>query len=339
MTEPINCETIMLSEWIELSLDDIPPQARSGQLRSGGSYALHGPGILELIPSARRLGAQACVFSAGIHGNETAPIELLGHCLARLEAGLSVLGAPVLMILGNLEAIRCAKRYVNTNLNRLFHPELDECGMEPERARQLMHAVDDFFTRHPQRERLHYDLHTAIRESRFPRFVVEPYAATTTHPEQWRWLAAADIQAVLHQHQHSWTFSHYSRHYHQAQAFTVELGHALPFGHNDLAPLAPMARLLETLCAGREPPGVDPSGMAFFRVAHELKRHSHDFRLCFPDDTPNFTEFAPGTRLAEDAKAGPFIVQGEPLSVVFPNAGVELGARAALLARPAAPPD
>ncbi len=327
----------MLADWIELSLEGAPPPRRQGPI-AGGAYRLLGPGMLELCPAHCRDDAPAVILSLGIHGNETAPIELAGACLARLEAGLLTLGAPVLVVLGNLEAIRRAERYVTTNLNRLFRRDLDETGSEPDRARELMGAVDAFFARHEGRERLHYDLHTAIRDSRYPRFVVEPFAETATRPEQWRWLAAADIQAVLHQHRHSWTFSHYSKHYHQAQAFTLELGRALPFGHNDLAPLAPMARLLEALLEGREPPGADPARMTFFRVAHELMRRSRDFRLCFADDTPNFTAFPPGTRLAEDAEAGPFVVDGEPLYVVFPNAAVELGARAALLAHPAPPP-
>ena len=327
----------MLSDWIELSLEGVTPKTRGGQL-PGGSYQLHGPGILELVPDSCAVEARACVISVGVHGNETAPIELLGACLARLEAGLLTLGAPMLVILGNLEAIRRAERYIDTNLNRLFRRDLDGHGMEPQRARELMLAVDSFFDRYSKLPRLHYDLHTAIRDSRFPRFVVDPYAATKTQPEQWRWLAAADIQAVLHQHQPSWTFSHYSKHYHQAQAFTLELGRVAPFGENDLASLAPMARLIKALLEGRKPPEADAARMTFFRVAHELIRQANDFRLCFADDTPNFTEFPVGTKLAEDAKAGSYIVEGEPLSVVFPNAAVERGARAALLAHPVEPP-
>ncbi|KAA0013273.1 succinylglutamate desuccinylase [Billgrantia pellis] len=328
----------MLAEWIARSLEGTDTAtAREGRL-AGGRFFLHEPGILELSPDTCHATARACVLSIGIHGNETAPIELLGDCLARLEAGRQTLGAPVLVILGNPEAIRRGARYVDTNLNRLFRRDLDEAGMEPDRARTLMAAVDAFFARHADRQRLHYDLHTAIRDSRFPRFVVEPYADSPTRPEQWRWLAAADIQAVLHQHRHSWTFSHYSKHYHGAQAFTLELGRALPFGHNDLTPLAPMGQLLDALLEGREPAEATTERMVFFRVAHELVRRSHDFRLCFDDDTPNFTEFAPGTQLAVDAEAGPYIVEEAPLSVVFPNAAVELGARAALLARPTDPP-
>lgn len=328
----------MLSEWLTLSLEGLTSQAPAGRV-PGGRYRLLGPGLLELTPDVPADAARPCVLSAGIHGNETAPIELLGECLARLEAGLLHLGAPVLVILGNLEAIRRAERYVNTNLNRLFRRDVDESDMEPERARELMAAVDGFYSRHPARPRLHYDLHTAIRDSRYPRFVVSPYAETTVTPEQWRWFAAAGIQAVLHQHRHSWTFSHYSKHYHGAQAFTLELGRALPFGHNDLAALAPMGRLLESLIAGREPAASDPGRMAFFRVEHELMREAEAFRLCFPDDTPNFTEFAPGTLLAEDARAGDYRVGETPLRVVFPNAKVELGARAALLVSPAPAPE
>lgn len=328
----------MLGDWLNLTLDGDVTGEREGRLPFG-RYVLHGPGMLELLPAASRPGARTVVISAGVHGDETAPIELVGELLARLESGQLQLGAPVLVLLGNLPAIRAGTRYCATNLNRLFQrdvtlPDNDEGA----RAATLMAAVDAFFIRRPG-PRLHYDLHTAIRDSRYPRFAVEPFDdSATTDGDQWRWLAAADIQAVLHQHRHSWTFSHYSKHYHAAQAFTLELGKVRPFGANDLAALKPLRALLEALVEGREPPGAPPQTMAFFRVAVELMRHAEAFRLCFADDTPNFTEFAVGTRLAEDAEAGDFIVEDAPLVVVFPNAKVELGARAALLVRPTDPP-
>lgn len=330
----------MLGNWLDLTLEGSSPTLAAGNegRLPFGHYVMHGAGLLELRPAQCRPGAHACVISAGIHGNETAPIEIVGEVLARLEAGLIRLGAPVLVILGNIPAIRAEKRFIDTNLNRLFKRDLKKQGDEPQRARELMEAVDAFYTRHAL-PRLHYDLHTAIRASHYPRFAVEPFAEARIDAEQWRWLAAASIQAVLHQHQHSWTFSHYTKHYHRAQAFTLELGKAAPFGENDLTTLRPMRGLLEALFEGREPPGTDPERMAFFRVEHELMREAEDFTLCFPDDTPNFTSFDPGTRLARDAVAGDFIVGERPLAVVFPNARVELGARAALLVVPASPPD
>ncbi|SDL26339.1 succinylglutamate desuccinylase [Franzmannia pantelleriensis] len=328
----------MLSDWLDLTLDGNASARLSGHLASG-SYHCHGPGILELLPDSGPIEAPACVISAGIHGNETAPIELVGELLARLEAGQLSLGAPLLILLGNIPAIRRSQRFIGTNLNRLFQRDLSDAGDEPERARTLMASVDAFYQRHAGRPRLHYDLHTAIRDSRYPRFVVEPFADATTEHAQWQWLAAADMQAVLHQHQHSWTFSHYSKHYHGAQAFTLELGRVAPFGANDMAALRPLRTMLEALLEGREPLRSDPRDMAFFRVEQELMRHADDFCLCFADDVANFTEFTPGTRLARDAVAGDCVVGEHPLAVVFPNAEVELGARAALLVKASeAPP-
>ncbi|APX94139.1 succinylglutamate desuccinylase [Halomonas sp. 1513] len=322
----------MLNDWLDLTLDGNASGAREGRLASG-SYRCHAAGILELTPKTQSRDAVACVISAGIHGNETAPIELVGELLSCLEAGKLTLGAPLLILLGNIPAIRHSTRFITTNLNRLFRRDLALEGDEPERARTLMASVDDFYQRHAELPRLHYDMHTAIRDSRYPRFVVEPFADSPTAAEQWQWLAAAEMQAVLHQHQHSWTFSHYSKHYHGAQAFTLELGRVAPFGDNDMAALRPLRHLLEALLEGREPPRGDPLRLAFFRVEQELMRHAEEFRLCFADDVANFTEFPPGTCLARDAEAGDCVVGEQPLAVVFPNAEVELGARAALLVK------
>lgn len=323
----------MLGQWLDWSLDGQLPTASKGVFASG-TYQLHAPGIVELTPNTLCLEAHACIFSAAIHGNETAPVELVGEWLSAIEAGTVTLGAPVLVILGNLPALKAQQRFLTTNLNRLFNRELASEGEEPDRARQLMAAVDRFYARHSRLPRLHYDLHTAIRGSHYPRFVVEPFAESPTEPCQWGWLAAANMQAVLHQHQHSWTFSHYSKHYHAAQAFTFELGRVAPFGQNDMAPLKPMRALITALSEGQLPASEHASQMLFFQVHHELIRQTEDFQLFFTEDTANFSRFEPGIQLAQDGEAGGFWVGDTPLYVVFPNANVEVGARAALLVAP-----
>jgi succinylglutamate desuccinylase len=356
----------MLDKWLTATLDeasvssDDPSnpsrQENSDEGRlSGGRYRIHGEGILELTPDVVTQDARSVVISAGIHGNETAPIELVGELLAALETGRLELGAPLLVILGNIPSIRAQTRFITTNLNRLFRHEGDQtrdqtgdqAGDEPERARELMCAVDDFLARHPDRP-LHLDMHTAIRDSHYPRFAVVPFTETVPRVEKpsetrpssnWQSLAAAGMQAVLFQHQHSWTFSHYSRHYHGIEAYTLELGKVRPFGDNDLDALNGMRTWLAALAEGRPSTAGKVDELRFFQVAHELMRKSDAFRLTFAEDVANFTEFAVGERLAEDAESGPFIVQDAPLSVVFPNANVELNARAALLVRPCPPPD
>ncbi len=64
----------MLGQWLDWSLDGQLPTARQGVFASG-TYHLHAPGILELTPNTVSQGAHACIFSAAIHGNETAPVD------------------------------------------------------------------------------------------------------------------------------------------------------------------------------------------------------------------------------------------------------------------------
>ncbi|REC95408.1 succinylglutamate desuccinylase [Kushneria indalinina] len=302
----------------------------------GISVTEHAPGVLALMPGATAPDAEATIISAGIHGNETAPIELLGELVAALDAGQLRVGAPTLLMLGNRRAIMAGKRHVDTNLNRLFRRDTllrDDERFECQRARELMQAVDQFMAE-VSGPVLHLDMHTAIRDSRYPRFAVEPFSDTPTPDNLWRQLADAGIQAGLSQHQHSWTFSHYTRHYHGAMSFTLELGRVAPFGGNDLEPLAPMLDLLRARIAGATVSAPGSATLVRFEVTDEIMRESDDFRLCFAEDIANFTEFAPGSRLAIDGAHGEWIVEGTPAHIVFPNARVERGARALLLARP-----
>ncbi|WP_456269500.1 succinylglutamate desuccinylase [Kushneria sp. AK178] len=305
----------------------------------GVSVTEYAPGVLALMPAAPDPAAEPTIISAGIHGNETAPIELFGELLAALDAGQLRAGAPTLLILGNRRAIRAGKRYVDTNLNRLFRRDAllyDDARFECQRALELMQAVDDFMAA-VSGPVLHLDMHTAIRDSLYPRFAVEPFSDTSTPDDVWQLLADAGIQAGLSQHQHSWTFSHYSRHYHGAQGFTLELGRVAPFGGNDLEPLSPMLDLLRARVAGAPFRAAKAVPLIRFEVIEEIMRESDDFRLCFAEEIANFTEFAPGMPLVREGTHGERCVGEIPVHVVFPNARVERGARALLLARPVAP--
>ncbi len=327
-----------LSEYLAdfIATDELTVWSDCGAL-PGVSVIEHAPGVLALMPTAPDPAAGATLISAGIHGDETAPIELLGELLAALDAGQLRVGAPTLLIVGNRRAIMAGKRYIDTNLNRLFRRDTllrDDERFECQRARELMQAVDQFMTK-VSGPVLHLDMHTAIRDSRYPRFAIEPFSDTPAPPAVWQLLADAGLQAGLSQHQHSWTFSHYTRHYHGAQGFTLELGRVAPFGSNDLEALSSMLDLLRARIAGLPLKTSGRASLVRFKVVDEVMRDSDDFRLCFADDIANFTEFAPGSCLARDGAQGEWIVQDAPVHIVFPNAHVERGARALLLARPA----
>nr|WP_267897749.1 succinylglutamate desuccinylase [Dongshaea marina] len=120
------------------------------------------------------------VLSSGVHGNETAPIEICSDLITQLLNKTLTVRHRVLFIFGNPGAMALGQRQVEENLNRLFsgrHSQDDGViNGERRRARKLEQYVSQFFEQNPQTlGRYHYDLHTAIRDSKQEKFAVYPY--------------------------------------------------------------------------------------------------------------------------------------------------------------------
>lgn len=80
-----------LDDFLAFTLAGQAPDARKGACAGGAvRYAWHGEGLLELSPAvaASRAAAPASLrVSAGVHGDETAPIELLSMMVRDLARG------------------------------------------------------------------------------------------------------------------------------------------------------------------------------------------------------------------------------------------------------------
>ena len=328
---------LALGRLLELTLAGREPTEKIQLL--GEHVRLHwlDEGVLEVS----LVGAQDCgldlVLSAGIHGNETAPIELLDELLQAIARGDLQPRARLLVVFGNPEAMRRGERFVEQDLNRLFagrHAE--QVGFEAMRANDLEHHLSNFFSR-PGRQRLHYDLHTAIRGSKIEQFALQPYAVGRSPcPQQLVRLAQAGIAAVLLQDKPGITFSAFSYAHLQAEAFTLELGRARPFGRNQQVDLQALRQSLWQLIEGCETP-VDPAALErlqLFRVSRELIKHSDAFRLHLPDTVENFSELAQGSLLAEDIAGSRWLVEEAQARIIFPNPRVANGLRAGLLVVP-----
>ncbi len=278
------------------------------------------------------------VLSAGIHGNETAPAEMLDRLLLDLAIGATSPPLRLLAILGNPPAILAGTRFVEENLNRLFsgvHRERDHA--EARRAAVLERAVEAFFDAAPRRHhRLHYELHTAIRASELERFAVIPFGQAVD-PEQLDFLRRADMHAVLLDNGPSTTFSYFSSNHCGAVAMTLELGRVSPLGQNDPARLRAIEQCLHAVLEGGWPsPSLPPvaSDPPVFRVEHELLRtHASDFELNVADDAPNFALIADGHRITSDPDGG-ITIEGEGRRIVFPNPDVPVGQRVGLVIAP-----
>ncbi|CAI0820502.1 Succinylglutamate desuccinylase [Serratia marcescens] len=300
-------------------------QGETSQLR----WRWQGEGVLELTP--RQPYRQATVMSAGVHGNETAPIELLNQLVGDLLAGRLPLTVRLLVVLGNPAAMRAGKRYLHSDMNRMFGGRYRNFAASGEtvRAQQLERALAAFFDGE-QAARFHYDLHTAIRESRLPRFGILPFQKRPYSEPMLKLLDAADLDALVVHSAPGGTFSHYSSEHLNAASCTLELGKARPFGSNDLKQFAAIDRALRAAVSEGALPARAGAEIRVFRVMHSLIKHSEDFKLHLDDDTANFTELQPGMLLCEQPQED-YRVGKEGAWILFPNPSVALGLRAGML--------
>ncbi len=292
------------------------------------------------------------VLSSAVHGNETAPIEICADLIKKLILGELELAQRVLFLFGNPASINIGQRFVEENLNRLFcgGHSIDQASLqnsgeglinkERHRALLLENTVRNFFLAGEklaaERERFHYDLHTAIRGSKNDKFAVYPFRhGQPWVTEQLQFLQACGINTILLSNSPTTTFSYFSSKNFGAHAFTVELGKVKPFGENDMANFDGVSHSLTALISAQalnlKP--FDQQDFNLFKINQVIDRQHDNFVLHFSDDVENFTDFPVGTVLATDGDIE-IKVHKEGEAIIFPNANVAIGQRALLTVVP-----
>lgn len=327
---------LSLGKLLELTLAGREPADKTQVTVEGVRLRWLGEGALEVRPPQATDSGLDLLLSAGIHGNETAPIELLDELIEGIARGAVKPRARILFLFGNPPAIRRGERYIDQDINRLFNGRhLSSSGAEAMRAAELEQFARVFFSL-PGRARLHYDLHTAIRGSKIEQFALYPYKEGRQHSRrELARLNAAGVEAVLLQRKSSITFSAFTYEQLNAEAFTLELGKARPFGQNAQVNLDRLRQRLWQIVEGCEPQ-VDENldGLQLFSVAREIIKHSDSFRLHLPTDIENFAELDQGYLLAEDLAQTRWIVEEQGARIIFPNPSVRNGLRAGILIVP-----
>ncbi|WP_152221893.1 succinylglutamate desuccinylase [Pseudomonas sp. SCB32] len=328
---------LALGKLLELTLAGREPTEKIQLTADGTRLHWLAEGALEINPSTTRDQGGDLLLSAGIHGNETAPIELLDRLVQRIARGELKPATRILILLGNPEAMRRGERYLEQDINRLFCGRHEEgSGNEALRASELERLAAAFFVREG-RTRLHYDLHTAIRGSKIEQFALYPWSEGRQHSrDELARLRSAGIDAVLLQSKPGITFSAYTYSHLGAEAFTLELGKARPFGQNQAVNLDRLEVMLQGLIRGDAPvaDGAQLNGLKLFAVSREVIKHSDHFRLHLDDAVDNFTELDQGYLLAEDIGGTRWIVEERGARIIFPNPRVKNGLRAGILVVP-----
>jgi len=328
---------LALGKLLDLTLAGREPAEKTQLTVDGVRMRWLAEGALEVRPPEARDSGLDVLLSAGIHGNETAPIELLDRLLQAIARGTIKPRARILFLFGNPGAMRTGARYLEEDLNRLFNGRHESSsGPEALRACELERLAHAFFNVEG-RTRLHYDLHTAIRGSKIEQFALYPFKEGRAHSRnELARLQAAGMEAVLLQNKPSIVFSAYTYDRLGAEAFTLELGKARPFGQNAGVNVERLETRLTHIIEGTEPALEDVSlkGLQLFRVAREVIKHSDAFTFNLAADVENFSVLPKGYELARDSGDTTWVITEDGARIIFPNPQVAIGLRAGIIIEP-----
>ncbi|HEY1995880.1 succinylglutamate desuccinylase [Paraburkholderia sp.] len=326
----------LLQDFLAYTLAGTRPCAdeAAGECANGVRWTWLDDGVLQFEPlAATSPNLRSVLTSAGVHGDETAPIELLSLLVRDIAEGRAALTCRLLVILGNVDAMRNACRYLDDDLNRLFsarHTHVPHSHEAP-RAAALERAALQFFAgaSNAPDARWHIDMHTAIRASVFEQFALLPHTGEPLSRTMFEWLRDAAISAVLLHTTKGNTYSHFTAQACGAQACTLELGKVRPFGQNDLTRFGGADKALRHLLAGQQGDPAAPLPRVF-TVIDQITKQSDAFELLVAADVSNFTPFEKDTLLARDGEYR-YTVRHAEERIVFPNPTVKPGLRAGLL--------
>ncbi|MGL6261764.1 succinylglutamate desuccinylase [Vibrio sp. WXL210] len=298
---------------------------------NGTTLKLLQRGVVECVPADfdPEVGKHI-VVSTGIHGDETAPMELIDKIVEDIATGFQAIKQRTLFIIAHPEATILHQRCVDENLNRLFDNKTRPSSTESQIADNLKALIGEFFADTVPSNRWHLDLHCAIRLSKHYSFAVSPRSRHATRSKAlFDFVELCHVEAVLLSNAPSSTFSWYSAEKFAAQAMTIELGQVARIGENQLDKLVAFDMTLRDLIADA-PSEHHPRRVVHYRVSRTIVRINQDFDFMFGDDVENFTEFKHGEVFGHDGDK-PLMAKNEGEAVVFPNRHVEIGQRAALM--------
>lgn len=316
---------------------DIVKDALAGQLSSHlytwGKISAQDIGVWHITPHSVVDDDVALIVSVGVHGNETAPIEIVASIIQDIAQGVLIPARNMLLILGNIEAMRAGVRYLEWDINRLFLGGESKIGTPKNahefiRAQALAEHTQTFIKTH--KAVVHLDLHTAIRQSYLPTFALLPpdlrLAPESAHTLLHRTLHGCALDALVTHQSLGHTFSSHTQNL-GAAAATLELGRALPFGQNNLGDFAPSDKALRALISADviADNGTMPRQ---FVVADSIIK-SDDFALTIDATLPNFDFMPAHTPIARTHDS--VVCYDFDSYMLFANPNVAVGARAGLI--------
>ena len=296
-------------------------------LLESGQLSLKENGIFIFTPHEKEISSPL-ILSCGIHGNETAPIEILNDILQNIVARKLIPKRPLLFIFAHQKSIIEHKRFIDYNLNRLFNGEHKnhQDSMEAAIAEKLEKLLKDFTK--IWGKGIHLDLHTAIRPSQIQKFSIAPLDHNSVlSQENKNLLESLGVEAVVPTYSEGTTFSSFSKKSLHWNSYTLELGKVRPFGENKQEDFRNTYDGLWRLIS--DTPLLASKNIVEYKVDKELINDSRSYFLNIPSDYVNFTPLEEGSLIEKNRDGNLLATKNQ--CIIFPNSNVPIGQRSGLL--------
>ena len=299
--------------------------------KNGNLIKYYDDGVVAIFPTTKALQKKAIIISAGIHGDETGPVELVQKLFDSLLNKL-VINCPLMIILGNLEAIRQGKRQIETNLNRCF--DADELklnsSLEHKRALKIIHAIDNFKKELDAEDisiKMLLDLHSYVYPDYFCEYQSDKTQFAICVKEQpysldhKKILSACDLGKVITDIDMKGTLvSFIVNKYPHITSMVFELGHAHKLGDNNPLDLENIsnyiyAQISEKYNQNRQ---ISSQQIEKYKFCPPVIKNNETFELNNDICLKNFTKYKKGTVLAYENGEAIYQVPSDNHTVLFP---------------------
>lgn len=319
-----------------LELGDAPFTPKHEILSVGTEVTQLDVGIFRFEPNTAC--TESIVISVGVHGDETAPIEVVNRLIIDLLAEDQKCSQRVLFVFANPLAMKAGQRFISANMNRLF------CGQwqyedlslpEVKRVAKIEAYVANFLAEEPVTvtTRYHLDAHTSIHSSHHEQFAITPINDEATLPERLIQIASAcGVSALIRQPNPANSFNAFTTKTQNAIGLTLELGTVNPWGENSAHQTISFDKTIRALIAGETLPKAINGPLTYFEVAQVITNSGDGFEMNLANDHQNFDAFEPGDWVYKDNNQQ-YIVNESAEYCVFANPKVGFDERAGLLLR------
>ncbi|GMN88789.1 succinylglutamate desuccinylase [Francisella sciaenopsi] len=288
-------------------------------------------GIVAIFPTTKTL-QKAMIVSAGIHGDETGPVELVYKLFNDLINGNITISRPLMIIVGNLEAIRQGKRQIEVNLNRCF--DTDELNsnnsLEHEKALDIITAIDHF-KKELDAENISIemllDLHSYVYPEYFYQYQDDKTQFAICVKEQpynlshEKILSACNLGKVITDINMKGTLvSFIVKKYPHITSMVFELGHAHGLGDNNPLDLENISNYIYTQVSEKynQKIRINFQQIEKYKFCPPVIKNNETFELNNNICLRNFTKYKKGTVLAYEDGEVIYQVPSDNHTVLFP---------------------